>query len=107
MALRRKSNFKSREQYWQEHISKWQRSGLTQSEYCKHNHLHRSTFAGWKKKLSPDSEDHHFVEVQLSKNIINEPVIEIELNKGVCLKVREEINPLILRNLIEALREEL
>ena len=40
-----------REQYWQERIASWERSKLTQTEYCRRNGLKSSQFIYWKTKF--------------------------------------------------------
>ncbi|MHC4433765.1 MAG: IS66 family insertion sequence element accessory protein TnpA [Planctomycetota bacterium] len=39
----------SRAAYWQEHISQWSKSGLTQAEYCRRNNLSQAAFH-WRKR---------------------------------------------------------
>ncbi|HEY44131.1 MAG TPA: hypothetical protein G4O11_09135 [Anaerolineae bacterium] len=41
----------SRAAYWQEHISQWSESGLTQAEYCRRNKLSAAGFHWWKGQL--------------------------------------------------------
>ena len=37
--------------YWQKHVSKWSKSGLTQTEYCRRHKLSTARFSGWKGQL--------------------------------------------------------
>jgi hypothetical protein len=41
----------SRAAYWQEHISQWSKSGLTQAEYCRQNNLSAAAFHWWKREF--------------------------------------------------------
>lgn len=41
-----------KERYWREHIACWERSGLTQREYCKQQRLAFSTFQLWRRRLA-------------------------------------------------------
>jgi anti-sigma-K factor RskA len=43
---------KDRRRQIEEHVRRWQSSGLTQAEYCRRNHLKWSTFHYWKKRLA-------------------------------------------------------
>lgn len=38
--------------YWQEHIHSWEKSGTTQSSYCRENLLSLATFGYWRRKCS-------------------------------------------------------
>ena len=40
-------------QYWQQHITDWKKSGLTQSAFCAQNDIKASALHYWRKKLSP------------------------------------------------------
>ena len=99
----KKSKNKEKRTYWENHIKEWRMSGFTQNEYCKQNQLDPSTFSGWKKEVLSGSENNPFVELKLPENITGEPVVEIEIGKSVCLRVRESINPCVLRELVLAL----
>jgi len=43
-----------KEVFWQHHIDSWSKTALTQSQYCRENHLAQSDFSKWKKKLRPN-----------------------------------------------------
>jgi len=45
---------KSKRKYWQRHISAWQASHLSQSEYCSRKAIKLNTFGAWKRKLVPE-----------------------------------------------------
>lgn len=40
-----------RARYWQRHLDRWGRSGLSQAAYCRRHGLKAVTFAWWKRKL--------------------------------------------------------
>ena len=47
---------KDKRAQWQEHMERWQSSGLTQADYCDRNGVKLSTFRYWRKRLaSPDT----------------------------------------------------
>lgn len=58
---------------WQQHIERWETSGLTQRDYCREHNLKSHQFSYWKRKLkSPALEDNSanetassFVRIQL------------------------------------------
>jgi len=40
-----------KERYWRVQLRAWQRSGLTQAEFCRRQGVGRNTFATWKHRL--------------------------------------------------------
>jgi len=46
-----------RTQYWQDHITQWQVSGLTQKAYCQEQGLRYATFGYWVRKLRAATEE--------------------------------------------------
>lgn len=40
----------SKADFWREHISAWQASGLSQTAYCRRHELKLNTFAYWRSK---------------------------------------------------------
>jgi len=47
---------KNKRRQWEEHIDRWQSSGLTQADYCDRSGVKLSTFRYWRKRLAtPDT----------------------------------------------------
>ena len=46
-----KERHKAKYEFWQNHISSCENSGLTQKEYCRKNGLAIQTFGYWKRKI--------------------------------------------------------
>jgi hypothetical protein len=44
---------RSRKQFWEEHISRWSVSELSQVEYCRANKIGLKSFQYWKRKTKP------------------------------------------------------
>jgi hypothetical protein len=40
-------------QFWQDHVTAWQGSGLSQTAYCKQHEIKFHNFAYWRNRLSP------------------------------------------------------
>jgi hypothetical protein len=77
---------KKKEQYWQEHITGWRASGLSQADYCRRHGISKSTFWLWKRKLTaPKSKTAAPVIVPVSL----ERIIKTPLPKPICLYVSE------------------
>lgn len=48
---------KGKRKQWETHIEEWQRSGLSQAEYCKRNQLRDNQLTYWKKRiLNPEKK---------------------------------------------------
>jgi len=48
---------------WQERITGWQESGMSQSQYCRENDLPLGTFYYWKRRLSLKQSKNKFIQV--------------------------------------------
>ena len=51
-SVNRKRRSMSRQEFWQQHFEDYERSCLTQKQYCQKHGLALSTFSYWKKKLT-------------------------------------------------------
>lgn len=94
-------------QHWEKHIIAWKNSGQTQQDYCRSNDLNPGTFTNWKIKIKKSKQisNNNFIEITQHKNLpINlERKIEIKLG-NINLSMREEIDPVIIRNILIELR---
>ncbi len=54
--------------YWQAHIKAYQKSGLSQAEYCRQNNLRSNRLRYWKKKFQnqQNSQNPSFVNLPVS-----------------------------------------
>ena len=77
---------REKEQYWQEHISGWGASGLSQADYCRKHGISKSTFWLWKRKLSATKD---ITESPVIVPVSLERIIEAPLSKPICLYVGE------------------
>ena len=57
---------REKQRYWDEHLSKWKESGLSQSAYCREHELNLHRFNYWKRRLSPKSPSVSLVELPIS-----------------------------------------
>lgn len=48
---------RAKKRLWQVHIRAWEKSGLSQNEYCRRNKLRPNQFCYWKKKLIGDNRE--------------------------------------------------
>ncbi len=58
-----------RQQFWQEHIEKWNASELSQGEYCRRNKISEKSFQYWKRKAKRNSAMPALVELTLPKSL--------------------------------------
>ena len=42
-----------KQRFWEEHLKRWETSGVSQNDYCRQNNLRLNRFIYWKKKRSP------------------------------------------------------
>jgi hypothetical protein len=96
-------NYRHDKEYWQEQISKWRASGMTQKGYCTAHGINRWSFLNWRKKLTKDVETKKFIEVKAEfGNERDMRTIEITFN-GLVIRSREDINPHVLCGMLSAL----
>ena len=46
------NTLREKHEFWQQHIDQWAHSGLSQSEYRRRNHLNKSRWGYWNKRLT-------------------------------------------------------
>lgn len=100
-----------RAKHWSDLVAAWERSGLSQAEFCRRQGINSGTFAWWKRQLGPASGDapkrrgrlakaaDRFVEVRLT----NSPSMsgyEVVLPRGRSIRVPSPFDPQILSRLI-------
>lgn len=96
-----------RARYWQRWLSRWERSGLTQSEFCRRHGLKLANFAWWKRKLMsqvgscrPQAALAKFVEVALPAGRASG--YEVVLSGGRVVRVPDEFEAEAVSRLIVA-----
>ncbi len=94
-----------RRRFWNEHISEWQNSGVTQSAYCKKHGLDPGLFSTWKKRLSEDYDEiPDFVEVPLDFVSNNGVFLELVLGGNIRINVPVDCPEALLENIFRAAR---
>ncbi len=90
--------------YWSTHITAWQKSGISQNEYCRQNNIPLTSFGNWKKKIDPGFvETSSFIELK-SHFPVQEEYFELQTDFGLTLRIRENIEPGLLLNILLATR---
>lgn len=79
----------AKEKYWRTHLAAQTRSGFTLAEYCRRNHLSKSTFGWWKSRLKEKgSTPITLVPVSISHQT-SAPVKRQETSSGLSLIARD------------------
>lgn len=105
---------KSKRKYWQRHISAWQASQLSQSEYCRRNKIALNTFGAWKRKLVPSQTNAGaLVELPVEQLLkasapwtpsTPQPSgLALILNQSIRIEIAEDFSAKSLRRLVQAL----
>jgi len=101
----------SRAAYWQEHISQWSESGLTQAEYCRRNKISAAAFHWWKRQFRKKSKAQknpsasmQFVEVHgvPPTHAGRGETYEVVLSRDRVIRVGRDFDSDVLKRLIAA-----
>ena len=100
-------------EYWEEHVSNWESSGLSLSAYSKKHNIVLHRLAYWKKKLSAigtptlqpmESKPTNFIPT-LVDNLNTGSNVEIITPSGICLKTTDGTDVAWISSLIQKLEE--
>jgi len=86
--------------FWIRHLKEWQRSGLSQAEYCRRNNLSKSSFQ-WHKGRSVKRSREHFVPVKVRNNEVG---VTIAVGSSIRVELLREFSGEELSRLIRDLR---
>lgn len=99
------SSNKSKKEYWEEQISRFQLSGQSRREYCLAEKIAYRAFSYWLKKTEI-AQDEKLVKlprkIQQQKND-NQSFIEIIVTEKISIRITQNFNGELLRNLINEL----
>lgn len=100
---------RTRRRFWQTHIRAWEKSGLSQNEYCRRNTLRANQFCYWKKKLFGENQDTiKFVPIAINaqnnaeKDAAEDSGLTISFDK-ISIKLTNDFNPSVLTKVVTAL----
>jgi hypothetical protein len=101
-------NPKAKVQYWESHIQAWQKTDLSQSEYCRKNKLKSNRFWYWRKRIErPKKKDITFVPLSLSSGRISPAsrTVRVIIPNGYRIELEDGFDPDTIRQLIHTIRE--
>ena len=92
---------------WSDKVTQWRESGLKQTEYCRRNNLNPRSLSNWNRRLEAETQpDTSFVEVACGVDPAGSGSHVMELLIGtIRIRIREDIDPLIVRDIIMVLQE--
>jgi len=112
-SFKAKSPSQSKRDHWNPLIHAWRDSGLSQSAFCRKNHLNRPQFVYWRKKIlgkidkTPRSSTNRqdassFVPVKVFDRQILAG-LRVSLPNGIILSGIDEQNVALLKSIVQAL----
>ena len=87
--------------YWQNHISNWQESKLTQSDYCKEHNLNRDLFSRWKTRLLKTNLP--LVEIPQKTNTPSNHYLELIIHDQIKIRLENGYDTNLLLSLLKSL----
>jgi len=107
----RQQELEQKRRYWNTHITSWQASRLSQSEYCRRHELKFHQFVYWRRRFVPKAAD--------PISMVQVPVAAVECATGygpwpaglrvalapdLCIEVCPGFDPPTLKQVVTALR---
>lgn len=109
MELRTKSRHEAKRKYWQQQISNWKTSGLSQKHYCSSRSLAISTFCYWKNRINkPEPTTPRFYPLTIPTSPTNSSDVGLLLlvgSKRFQIQIKEDFSPSALKRLISTLEQ--
>jgi hypothetical protein len=104
-----KHTLEQKRTFWQAHITSWEKTDISQSEYCRRNGLSSRSFGYWKKRQ--DNARVHsvsFVPVPLASPMdvgakVGRAPLCIMLDDRYRIEVGDDFSPLTLQRLVHTL----
>lgn len=97
-----------KQRYWDDHLSRWKESGLSQSAYCREHELNLHRFIYWKKRRFPETMKVSLVELPISARetscfISSRPPLCIVFGSRCRIEVRPGFDPASLEAVLRVL----
>lgn len=96
---------------WQQHIDEWQRSGLSQQDYCRIHGIALATFGYWRRKLKRnESAKPRFyplvVSTEKDAEIISHENSGLRVLLGrFAIEIGDQFSPAVLQRLVTTLEQ--
>jgi transposase-like protein len=106
--MRRSSTGKTAEErtaYWRERLAEQERSGVPVQQFCKEKGITEQSFYVWRKRLRKQEPARFaLVETGAARQQAPKMGLELVLVTGERLRIGTEVDPALLRRVVEALR---
>jgi hypothetical protein len=94
--------------YWEEMLSRWQASGLSQIEFCRQNHLNRHRFNYWKRRIIKSTQSVPLVQLEglhglCGKSFSNGAMLGLIIEGRFRIEIPDGFNSATLEQLIGTL----
>ena len=89
-------------QFWQNHLSQWRQTSLSQTEYCRQHNIRADSFSYHKCKTlkkTSSTKPKGFIKVPLPPQKIVEKPLTLKFNNGSCLTGISESNLTLVKQL--------
>jgi transposase len=99
-----------KEQFWRDHLRRWQASGLSVRAYCAQHHLAVPSFYAWRRTLAQRRGQSSvpapltFVPLHLAPETAT-PLLEVLLGNGRRLRLHPSVPAAVVRDLLAVLEE--
>jgi hypothetical protein len=104
-----KHTLKQKRTFWRTHITSWEKTDISQAEYCRRNGLSSRSFGYWKKRQDCAKVNSvSFIPVPLAQPIdvstkVGRAPLCILLDNRYRIEVGDDFSPLTLQGLLHAL----
>ncbi len=91
--------------YYEQHVSAWQNSGLTQKTYCQQANIGYGGFKNWRKHLSASQDKApEFIAVEssgVSSTTDNALVLQVSLSNGTRIGVSRQASEMVIEQVLK------
>lgn len=108
------SAVKSKEEYWKEHLRKFNGSGMSRRKYCAEENLSYWTFRDWQKKIEADYSSEKLVKIShrdypavKESQFLPQSTIEIIVSQKISIRLNKNFDGELLRSVMSELGVEL
>jgi hypothetical protein len=107
--IKAKHTLEQKRTFWRTHITSWEKTHISQAEYCRRNGLSSRSFGYWKKKQDNAKVNSvSFVSVPLAPPMdvgtkVGRAPLCIVLDDRYRIEVGDDFSPLTLQRLVHAL----
>ena len=101
-------SLEEKRRYWQDVMTAWESSELSQPSFCREHNISYSQFCYWRHELNKEKkrETGHFVPLQLEHQEVVAEIrpLNISLSDGVTIEVSHESQLPLVAHLLKVLR---